>query len=163
MIIDLRELLHASGRIEGAVLSHLDDPVGGDVVVPCQVTVDYRFSQGMFYFHGSVAGEFATACHRCLAPVATRISGEFDLIVRRSEHEGEFGEDVMTLATHEHEVSIDPWVHETVVVNEPMIVLCREDCKGLCPTCGTDLNTGTCNCESGDDPRWDALRRMKLD
>lgn len=163
MIIDLRELLELRGRIDGDVTTRIDDPVGGELVVPCHVTLDYRQAQGMFYFHGSVVGSIGTACHRCLEPVNAHVDGEFDVMVRRGEHEGEQGEDVITLATHEYQVPVEPIVHETVVVNAPMIVLCRDDCRGLCPTCGANLNDGSCACGGTGDARWDALRRMKLE
>jgi uncharacterized protein len=117
----------------------------------------------MFHFHGVVEGELRTACHRCLDTATERIGGDFDLIVRRGDHDGEAGDDVIVLASHEHDVSVDPIVHETMVVNEPMVVLCRDDCKGLCPSCGKNLNDGACECREAADPRWDSLRRMKLD
>jgi DUF177 domain-containing protein len=56
---------------------------------------------------------------------------------------------------------MEPLVHETVVVNVPMVVACRDDCRGLCPTCGTNLNAGSCTCGDAVDSRWDALRDMK--
>ncbi|MBQ7064548.1 MAG: DUF177 domain-containing protein [Firmicutes bacterium] len=55
---------------------------------------------------------------------------------------------------------------EEFVINEmrlgiPMKPLCREDCKGLCPHCGHNLNEGPCGCDPHEeDPRWDALKRM---
>jgi uncharacterized protein len=161
MIIDLRELTEPRGRIEGDVSTRIDDPVAGERVVPCHVAVDYRQTQGMFYLHGVVDGDFGTTCHRCLEPVTERVTGDFDVMVRRGEHTGEEGEDVITLASHEHLVPVEPLVHETLVVNLPMIVVCRDDCRGLCPACGTNLNTGSCTCAQTGDPRWDTLRRMK--
>lgn len=161
MIIDLRELLEPRGRIDGDVTTRIDDPMGGELDVACRVSVDYRQTQGLFYFHGSVACGLATACHRCLEPVTAPVRGEFDVVVRRGEHEGGTGEDVITLATHEHLVPMEPVVHETVVLNAPMIVVCREDCRGLCPSCGANLNAGPCACGGSVDGRWDALRRMK--
>lgn len=163
MIIDLRELIEPDGRIDGDVTTRIDDPVGGELVVPCHVTVEYRQAQGMFYFHGSVSGGIGTACHCCLEPVIVPVSGEFDVLVRRGEHEGEAGEDVITLATHEYQVPVESLVHETVVVNAPMIVRCRDDCRGLCPTCGVNRNTEPCSCGDGGDARWDDLRKTKLE
>ena len=163
MIIDLRELTDARGRIDGDVVTRIDDPAGGELNVTCRVAVDYRQTRGMFYFHGEVDGAAGAVCHRCLEPVTARISGEFDVIVRRGEDEGEGGEDVITLASHVHRVEMDPLVHETVVVNAPMIISCRDECRGLCPTCGINLNTGSCSCGGDEDARWDALRKMKLD
>jgi uncharacterized protein len=163
MIIDLRELVHLRGEIEGDVVTHVDDPVAGELVVPCHVLVDYRQSQGVFYLHGSVDADVGTVCHRCLEPVTAHVNGEFDVMVRRGDSVGVEGDDVITLAAHEHEVPVEPLVHETVVVNAPMVVACRDDCRGLCAVCGTNLNTGSCACGEAGDSRWDALRDVKLD
>jgi uncharacterized protein len=44
----------------------------------------------------------------------------------------------------------------------PMKPLCREDCRGLCPTCGEDLNVTACGCAAeAADPRWEALRLLR--
>ena len=67
-------------------------------------------------------------------------------MVRRGEHAAEEGDDVVTLPLHQYEVDLDPYVHEAVVLGTPMIVLCREECRGLCPTCGVNLNRETCAC-----------------
>ncbi len=163
MIIDLRELVHQSGRIDGEVNTRIDDPVVGEVVVACRVAVSYRQAQGIVYLHGTVEGDVATVCHRCLEPATAHLEGDFDVMVRRGEHEGEAGDDVVVLATHEHEMAMEPFVHEALVLSAPMIVLCRDDCRGLCPTCGAYLNAGPCRCTASADPRWDALRRMKSD
>ncbi|MDH4038001.1 MAG: DUF177 domain-containing protein [Candidatus Krumholzibacteria bacterium] len=163
MIIDLRELVHLRGDIEGDVVTRVDDPVAGELIVPCHVTVDYRQSQGTFYLHGSVDADVGTVCHRCLEPVTSRVSGVFDVIVRRGVAEGGGGDDMIILASHEHEVPLEPLVHEAVVVSVPMVVACRDDCKGLCPGCGTNLNAGSCTCKDKGDSRWDALRDVKLD
>jgi uncharacterized protein len=48
------------------------------------------------------------------------------------------------------------------VLAVPFAPLCREDCKGLCPQCGIDRNTGTCSCEPPIDPRLAALKGLKL-
>jgi uncharacterized protein len=47
---------------------------------------------------------------------------------------------------------------ETALAMQP---LCRPDCKGLCPVCGSDLNEGPCNCGAGTDSRWSALAALK--
>ena len=49
---------------------------------------------------------------------------------------------------------------EQWLLDVPGYALCREDCKGLCPTCGADLNEGECECPPAADSRWDALRKI---
>jgi uncharacterized protein len=57
-------------------------------------------------------------------------------------------------------------LREQVLLALPLKVICREDCRGLCPHCGTNLNIGQCSCaEPAEDPRWAALKdiRSKLE
>jgi uncharacterized protein len=159
MKVDIRELVETSGSFEGEESVAIEDPLGGEIVAPCHVEVEYRQNQGTIHFNGSVSVAMVTQCHRCLDPVRQNLAGEFELVVRRGEHAGDEGDDVLTLPLHQYEVALDPYVHEAVVLATPMIVLCREDCRGLCPTCGVNWNRETCACRPSGDSRWDALRK----
>jgi len=158
MILDLNDFDESSGRVAGEETVQIDDPLAGEVGVPCRIELDYRQASGTFHFHGRVQGAVASECHRCLDPVMLTIAGEFDLVVRRSDHGGDSTDDVVMLSLHEHTVDISPAIRETILLNEPMIVVCSDECKGLCPVCGANWNRETCACSQGADPRWDALR-----
>ena len=55
-------------------------------------------------------------------------------------------------------------MREQLYLALPMKPLCREDCKGLCPNCGTNWNRGTCDCKQGwEDPRLAALNKLKAE
>jgi uncharacterized protein len=55
-------------------------------------------------------------------------------------------------------------LREHVLLAVPRYVLCGEDCRGLCPRCGTNWNTAECQCAvHGEDDRWAPLRRLKMD
>ena len=57
------------------------------------------------------------------------------------------------------QLDIDKMVYDEILVNWPMKVLCREDCKGICKKCGTNLNVKTCDCEKSElDPRMAAIQ-----
>jgi uncharacterized protein len=59
-------------------------------------------------------------------------------------------------------LDLRPSIRENWLLTVPAYVQCREDCKGLCPTCGTNLNESTCNCTvTKSDSRWDALLKHK--
>jgi uncharacterized protein len=161
MILDLREFDRPGGSIEGEERVQMEDPLAGEVMVPCRIALDYRQTSGTFHFHGRVAGSFASQCHRCLDPVNVAIDGDFDLMVRRGEHGGETAEDMVVLSPSEHHLDLSPVIRETVLLNEPMIVLCSESCRGLCPECGANRNRETCHHGEAADSRWDALRDMK--
>ena len=58
-------------------------------------------------------------------------------------------------------IDVDEVVKEQILLAVPTRMLCREDCKGICPECGTDLNKGECACKKDDiDPRWAALKNL---
>jgi uncharacterized protein len=87
------------------------------------------------------------------------VRGDFDLMVRRGEHGGETADDLVVLSPSQHDVDFSPLIRETIVLNEPMTVLCSETCRGLCPVCGANWNRETCNHGEPTDPRWGALRK----
>lgn len=164
MIIDLRMLDENSGHLSGTERVAFEDAFGGEDTMPCSVDLDYRSSGGAWYFHGTLAATLETRCHRCLDPVQQPIAGEFDLVVsRRAREHGddpEPEEDYVTVGVNEHEVSLDRVIHENLVVNIPMLILCSDTCRGLCPNCGANRNHERCDCRPAADPRWEALRKL---
>ena len=74
----------------------------------------------------------------------------------------ELTEDEMSVSVFDGEaIDVDEIVKEQIVLAVPTRMLCREDCKGICPECGTDRNTGDCSCATNDiDPRWAALKNL---
>ena len=159
MKVDIRDLHESSGSFEGDESVVVEDPMGGEIAVPCRVRVEFRQGHGStIHFNGTVTASLLTQCHRCLDPLRHDLVGDFELMVRRGEHGAEEGDDVVTLPVNQYDVDLDPYVHEAMVLGMPMIVVCREDCRGLCPTCGVNWNRETCSCRPDNDPRWDALR-----
>ena len=59
-------------------------------------------------------------------------------------------------------LDLRPAIRETWLLSVPGFALCRDECKGLCPNCGTDWNNGTCDCAPAtSESRWDALRAIR--
>lgn len=113
-------------------------------------------------------GRFQVECARCIAPVEQPLGGDFDLLYRPVGADGEASEHSIT--TSETEIGyyqngglvLEDVLREQVLLSLPPRTLCREDCKGLCPQCGQDLNSGDCNCEdTASDPRWTALADLR--
>jgi uncharacterized protein len=75
----------------------------------------------------------------------------------------ELTEAEMSLSVFDGEaIDVDEIVKEQILLAVPSRVLCREDCKGICPACGIDRNTGECSCVTDNtDPRWAALKNLK--
>ena len=75
----------------------------------------------------------------------------------------EVEEDDLSTSFYEDEtIDLGQLIREQFYLSLPMKPLCRPDCRGLCPDCGTDLNAGACGCvERTVDPRWAALAALK--
>ena len=120
---------------------------------------------------GQIRTEVELSCDRCLAPRTTPMEVEFDTsfipqAAATSETENvELLPEHLVVATYEGDaVDLDELVREQIVLALPSRHLCREDCKGLCPRCGADLNAEHCSCDTAEvDPRWAALADWKKD
>jgi len=173
MKIDLRRL---EEERNGRGILTTDESVAVTDAFDTQRTVDYQIELswerrgGAVFFHGKLVGELQTQCHLCLEEVPTPVNGNFDVVVRKGGIRGSFedepgdeAQDFVTLAPNQHEFSFDQNIIENLIVNIPMQVLCKEDCKGLCPQCGINRNKSSCDCTKSTDPRWDELRKLKND
>ena len=136
-----------------------DDPrPDGPVLVTGRLS---SAGEGRFYWHGRVEGKVALDCRRCLTETMAPVSAEVHLI---------FAEDgdpddpaVYTIDPDARELDLRPAVREHWLLEAPGYALCRPDCKRHCPTCGTDLNAGDCDCPPVTQSRWDALRKHRGD
>ena len=124
---------------------------------------------------GTFKGHLIVACSRCVGPVRLDIDDKVRVTFMPASEmpqedddaapeEGvEVAEDDLDLFPYDGErVDLEPLFREEFVLAVPFAPLCAETCKGLCPQCGIDLNTGTCSCEAPIDPRLAALKGLKL-
>lgn len=119
-------------------------------------------------------------CSRCLNAVALGQPVDFELtLVPEDEYEdaprdvkdanqgdvaGSFGPEAAEEETYAGKViDLDPLFREQLILALPTYPVCREDCKGLCPVCGANLNERECGCDRHvPDPRWAGLKDIKL-
>ena len=149
---DIRQLgdLHISGQAE-VIEEHGD---AGGVIEDIRVRAKFD-------------GRFELLCARCLEPSEQDLKGEFDLIFRPSSVDARTGERAISEAETEigyYEESglvLEDVVREQVLLSLPDRLLCKPDCKGLCPQCGQNLNEASCHCDNTtSDPRWNALKDL---
>ncbi len=121
---------------------------------------------------GSFSTEIEVRCARCLDPVSHAVSENFDLIYRPQGVDAVADEASISLAETEigyyqgEGLLLEDVLKEQILLALPVKQVCSTGCKGLCPRCGTNLNTGSCNCAASmPDPRWAALEdiRKKLE
>jgi uncharacterized protein len=95
-------------------------------------------------------------CRRCAVPVSGTTKSPF-----QEEFDADAAVDGDTYPMKHDQVDLELVSREAILLDLPLAPLCREDCAGLCLTCGTDLNEGACDCApSSADPRWSALSAL---
>jgi uncharacterized protein len=117
---------------------------------------------------GKCAGTFQIPCARCVEPVATPVEAEFDLIFRPVGADSEGSERAISASETEigyylkDSLLLEDVLREQVLLALPVRTLCKPDCKGLCPRCGSNRNSQSCSCDVGpSDPRWTALAGLR--
>ncbi len=117
---------------------------------------------------GELATRVETACARCLEPIHHGVAKTFELLYRPQGTDA--GKEELSVTAAEAEVSyyqgegllLEDVLREQVLLALPIKAICREDCKGLCPHCGSNLNQEQCNCtDPVQDPRWSALKDIR--
>jgi uncharacterized protein len=151
--IDLSEKLQENSHLEtvGPVNAHLSiERHGGDVEIK-----------------GEIQGTVKLKCSRCLVDFRRDISFDIDLlyqpieVIQKEEvHEISDGEIAVGFYGND-EIDLTHVIGEQLLLNFPMKPLCNENCRGICSTCGTDLNSKQCECQKDSiDPRFEALKKL---
>jgi uncharacterized protein len=105
---------------------------------------------------GTITMDVEQNCSRCLEPVKQSLDIPFQEAFTQSSKAAE--EDDNLLLVTEDKIELKPYIEETVLLELPYIPLCDEDCKGLCPVCGTNRNVNPCACKQEKiDPRLAGL------
>ena len=115
---------------------------------------------------GSLQTSVELRCDRCLGPAPMPVNVDFVAnFVRAGDPVAEarelHDEDLEVSVYDGDSVDLDEIVREQILLALPARQLCRDDCRGLCPECGKNLNTESCDCARHEtDPRWAALADM---
>jgi len=122
---------------------------------------------GRAHVAGTITADVTTSCSRCVEPVEKHLDIAFDdVFVDASEEPTVVDAEISQEELDESlviggKVDMAEVVREQILLAMPEQVFCIEDCKGLCPKCGCNLNLIDCNCADDDiDPRWAALKNL---
>jgi uncharacterized protein len=149
-----RDHLRVQARLPGLAVLDSGVPESSDV----ELDVTLEAVEGGIVVAGTAQAPWVGECRRCLGGVSGTVRADVSEIF---VSEPEEGETYPILGDH---IDLEPLTREAVVLALPLAPLCRPDCAGLCPTCGTDLNAGPCGCApDGGDPRWSALDALRRD
>ena len=125
----------------------------GDAVISGKVV----FTGTAYRAEGTVATDKTFVCSRCLEQ-ATRHE-----IYSFAEEFAHDGQDSAAYTFDGTEINLDRLVSDTVILAQPIANVCSDECKGLCPKCGQNLNIATCSCDDENiDPRLAELLKLKL-
>lgn len=111
-----------------------------------------------FLLSGRLQGDFTQPCSRCLKPVTTSVDTK---VVEKFGRQNLLQADEDMLAVDGDELDITFILRDYLLLELPLKVVCSENCRGLCPQCGKDLNHGDCQCVVREvDPRLAVLQKL---
>jgi uncharacterized protein len=172
MFLDVHELATRKIRIRKNYAPGTLDFHSGDFrqLDPLEVRATAELVDNQIRIYGTLHTRLELVCARCLETVVEEISKNFDLFYRpmtsiAHEEEVRLKLDDTELAFFEGDgLFLADVLAEQVNLSLPMKVICRSDCRGLCPHCGANLNQEQCRCEThAADPRMAPLARFKQD
>jgi uncharacterized protein len=101
-------------------------------------------------------------CDRCLEPFQAEFDGSLRAIGRRESAQHELAGQDGVIFHDGHEIELTSELRQAILIEIPIQSLCSEGCRGLCSTCGANLNLGACGCVVEHvDPRWAVLRKAR--
>ena len=100
-------------------------------------------------------------CDRCLETYEANRVSQINQIIHVGAPPAGADEDIVYLDYGTKEIDLSPVLKEMLILQHPIKMLCKEDCKGLCPRCGVNLNKENCRCITDPiDPRWEKLQKL---
>lgn len=161
MRLDLRDIIHIPGahRDFSYELDLSDVKFFGEKPFgrPVQVSGTVRNMAGALELQGRAETVLDTQCDRCLKPLTLELEVPVETLLAE-ELEDEESDEIVLLENGQ--ADLDELFTTACVLALDGKHLCKEDCKGLCPTCGADLNKGPCGCKKELDPRLAVLAKL---
>jgi uncharacterized protein len=137
-------------------------------LTPVEWRGEIRLLDQGFLLRARVSYGQTLACQRCLGEMTRTVAEDVELLLVDHEPGAEDeereleGQDLGVLVMDEPEIDLWPILLEQIQLGVPMRPLCSEDCAGLCPVCGANLNEGDCGCRrETHDPRWTGLAALR--
>ena len=161
MLLDVRSILYTPGgkldfRRE-LDLSDLEFFGGCPVTRPVEVEGRVRNRADMLELELSAHTVLDARCARCGRAVSLDKRVEYRCLLAQEVQEEDSDEIVLL---QDGQADVEDLARTAFILDMDSRVLCRENCKGLCPRCGADLNEGPCGCTKEPDPRWAALSQL---
>ncbi|HYJ80714.1 MAG TPA: DUF177 domain-containing protein [Longimicrobiaceae bacterium] len=137
--------------------------MAAELAAPLDVDLAARSVGDGVFVRGTLRTTVRLACRRCLSPVERPVDETVDFLYLERV-EGDLDGEVYVLPERGDELDLSAAVREHLLLDVPEYGLCSEECRGLCPGCGANLNEGACDCVPPPAPgAWDALKTIKFD
>ena len=167
-ILSLLAVSRGESRVKGGISP--DDPLwegsGFTLLEPLSVDLLAQTVGEGVLVRGPMGTRLGLECRRCLAPVAVEVDDDVTLLFEplAEGEEEELDGEVYPLPGRGDRLDLRPALREQLILRVPVLVVCSEACRGLCPTCGANLNETSCECvpEAEASP-WSALKNLKFD
>ena len=132
---------------------------------PTRIELNIQKLKGEYFCQGRAVTVVEGECSRCLENYNGELKGELYFIIKTSEGKpilaSDVTEDVICLKPGEYAVDLTETVKQAFLLEIPMKPICSENCRGLCPSCGVNLNEETCGCTGDElDERWEGLKDL---
>lgn len=161
MLVNLKDIFAGGSPITidyQMDLSEEEAPGGGfPFPEPVHITGRIENRAGVVLLHAHVEAARNARCDRCLLPVVKPMDVSLENVLV-TESQGDDSDEILVCS--EQMLDMDALVKTNLMLALPMKELCREDCKGLCPRCGKNLNEGPCACKPEGHPAFQKLREM---
>lgn len=121
-----------------------------DFETPLAWQVDISNTGDALLVAGTVEGDAKTSCARCLDEIAFPVTGEIEgyfLLDETKAAPEDMDDDEFDVLPSDNVIDLEPLITAALLLEFPFILLCDEECQGLCPQCGANLNEGPCGCE----------------
>ena len=163
MLLGLSKIIDCPGAsVPFSTSVDLSDLRYGDsypVSEPVLASGTVRNTAGVLVMTGSIHTTIHGVCDRCAADFDEEINTPIDVVLV-TELSNEENEDEWVFPLEGDSADLEDIVRTVFVLNMDSKLLCKEDCKGICGGCGTNLNNGTCSCQKELDPRFAALKQL---
>ncbi len=162
MLLDLKKVFSEEGEScsfdYDMDLSTVDINGFFPFVSPVSVRGTVKSHDGFAQLNAEVSFDFSIPCDRCTKQISKCYHYTFShVLVLSLENE----DDDSYIQVQDYKLDLDELMRADILLELPSKYLCSEDCKGLCPVCGKNLNDGACNCDSHQiDPRLEVLKKL---
>ena len=160
MLLDLREIIEVPGKRIGFDRDIEADNLDFDSVKaflsPLHATGSVYNEAGVLHLTGEARADLLCICDRCGEEFESEKITRLEAVITEDSGDDDPGHFIL----YEDGIDLDEAVATCFILDMETKFLCREDCRGICPGCGVDLNKGTCKCKKQIDPRFAVLEQL---